>query len=920
MVEDEDLGSAGGISASDAGIADITSCLNVSMGDAVGEGVCNDDSISITDSFIAPSGVEASHNVSLSLPVGGIVMNSAMGMDSSVSEFLGDEHGMNRDDHMFMDVGGELGLGSIGHRVVADQMLEEPPSDPFFGDSVMDDHVGMDYEPSSAPLIHKTSMVGNPFLRGDVKLMDHEPHYPSRAQPKAVPVPAARNNPAPASHHNQQTDSPSVCARSRYGRRTAVTNFARLLDPMSRSNSPSSDVAKEVRSPSAHAPEEANSSASMVDTVRALVYKIGAPPPSIAAAAVNPHSDKYIGVRLKQSGFGAVIKKNHSEINLGIYDSAEEAARAYDMAALFCQGERAKVNFSDSLDLYDAHYTPDLKLPVSPMRDKDFYTLYFLSMTATPRGAGFVLTDLADRLPYSAVRCIDSAVWEEYSAKNDNLNMWAEFGAQILWLVKHQLIDDVISQAWRMQAMPAWEALCTECMTGEHAAKVLQEAEQTAVDWDKVAAMWDSETNTVNPMGRTRSSIRRGDYPLGRGAAQLSNEMATKDKRKRDVIEEPACDPAFEGLGEFARLNSHLVTTYSHDPFGYVDGIGPTLDVIRSQRKTQRVHAIHIPQVHEATVRAPSTPVVQPQQPQHAPQHHYEREQRTAAPQVREMLHRPERISSHNNHRGVNNIGSQGQDLSKNSKGLVCRFCGKAFTHAPAHLQHERAHLQQQETMNPSSRIYQYMPTSSSSSPRISRDTSKLDVMPALEARARSTGALMKTSGLSISHEAPQIPVKPRQVSKFLLELAARLPMDASTLHDSVAWEQWGVVTAKSDTVQQVCDQMDWLVSRIDDRVMSLTWTEACRILWKTECESCDSGPELMSLASRFERDALDWGKMEQFVAQARLINVKQALAAADSADANGADAKVRFFFGICDFFLVIILCICIYVHTHAHA
>ena len=75
-----------------------------------------------------------------------------------------------------------------------------------------------------------------------------------------------------------------------------------------------------------------------------MVYKVGGPSAQVASAAVNPNSDKYIGVRIKQSGFGAVIKKNHSEINLGIYDTAEEAARAYDMAALVCQGDRAKVN------------------------------------------------------------------------------------------------------------------------------------------------------------------------------------------------------------------------------------------------------------------------------------------------------------------------------------------------------------------------------------------------------------------------------------------------------------------------------------------------------------------------------------------------------------------------------------------------
>ena len=38
---------------------------------------------------------------------------------------------------------------------------------------------------------------------------------------------------------------------------------------------------------------------------------------------------------------------------------------------------------------------------------------------------------------------------------------------------------------------------------------------------------------------------------------------------------------------------------------------------------------------------------------------------------------------------------------SSKSKGMTCSFCGKVFSHAPAHLQHERAHLQQQATKNP---------------------------------------------------------------------------------------------------------------------------------------------------------------------------------------------------------------------------
>ncbi|KAJ1481098.1 hypothetical protein T484DRAFT_1808757 [Baffinella frigidus] len=138
----------------------------------------------------------------------------------------------------------------------------------------------------------------------------------------------------------------------------------------------------------------------MIEAVQKLVRRAGPPSASVIAAASNPHSDKFIGVRPKQSsrasnphednfigvrpkqigygamGYGAVIKKNHCEINLGTYECAEEAARAYDInlgtyecaeeaaraydvAALMCQasapnpGERAKLNFIDSFQELD---------------------------------------------------------------------------------------------------------------------------------------------------------------------------------------------------------------------------------------------------------------------------------------------------------------------------------------------------------------------------------------------------------------------------------------------------------------------------------------------------------------------------------------------------------------------------------------
>lgn len=65
----------------------------------------------------------------------------------------------------------------------------------------------------------------------------------------------------------------------------------------------------------------------------------------------------YIGVRRRDGYWVAELKRSGQTIKLGHFDSASDAARAYDTAALKYQGDRAKVNFEESRQASDAsHY------------------------------------------------------------------------------------------------------------------------------------------------------------------------------------------------------------------------------------------------------------------------------------------------------------------------------------------------------------------------------------------------------------------------------------------------------------------------------------------------------------------------------------------------------------------------------------
>lgn len=131
-----------------------------------------------------------------------------------------------------------------------------------------------------------------------------------------------------------ETKAGSMGSCSRYGRARAVPNFARMIDPLStRGTAQASDGSRSVGGCGSE-DFPSKSFSSLVERVQDLVSKIGvtvlAPLPD---SPVTPQagSEKYIGVRSKHVGidrrFSAVIKKNHSEIHLGVYQTAAEVLK-----------------------------------------------------------------------------------------------------------------------------------------------------------------------------------------------------------------------------------------------------------------------------------------------------------------------------------------------------------------------------------------------------------------------------------------------------------------------------------------------------------------------------------------------------------------------------------------------------------------
>jgi hypothetical protein len=110
-----------------------------------------------------------------------------------------------------------------------------------------------------------------------------------------------------------------------------------------------------------------------------------------------------------------------------------------------------------------------------------------------------VLTDLADRLPYSAVRSTEYSLWKQYATRNASLEAWADFGAQLAWLLREQLDHVVLSQGWDYAG---WEARCGGCSNSAEAGRLLREVEGEGgkgIDWKKVRMIYYLGFQCWNP-------------------------------------------------------------------------------------------------------------------------------------------------------------------------------------------------------------------------------------------------------------------------------------------------------------------------------------------------------------------------------------------------------------------------------------
>lgn len=307
-----------------------------------------------------------------------------------------------------------------------------------------------------------------------------------------------------------QVEDQAPTTTSRFGRVRAVPNFARMVDPLAQRTANTDAPAPRAPPSNGGADDvQATATQNMIELVKVIVSKapkLGSG--SSPAGAPSQGQDKFVGVRIKQNGYGAVIKKNHSEINLGTFATPEEAARAYDMAALICQGDRAKVNFLDSWDIVQQYDTSAIREPfrdyhkesrehmaamhaarhhhVAPYgMQPEFTPVTYESVDTTkPSSLGRLLNDFSDRFPYAAVRDLDPAIWEVFTERNCTLSSFSEFGSQLLWL-SSQITDAAMQDSWGMH-QHIFEHGCRNCHQGDKCLGLMKKFDQQGVDWDKV--------------------------------------------------------------------------------------------------------------------------------------------------------------------------------------------------------------------------------------------------------------------------------------------------------------------------------------------------------------------------------------------------------------------------------------------------
>ena len=111
-----------------------------------------------------------------------------------------------------------------------------------------------------------------------------------------------------------------------------------------------------------------------------------------------------------------------------------------------------------------------------------------------------MLLDLADRIPYSAVRESTASVWDNFRTNTQNCKTPSELAQNLLWF-SQQILPRVLHSTWSQgiasgkatAGQEAWRDQCGQCKQEADVLAVLKDFECNAVDWNEVSIAFREE-------------------------------------------------------------------------------------------------------------------------------------------------------------------------------------------------------------------------------------------------------------------------------------------------------------------------------------------------------------------------------------------------------------------------------------------
>ena len=525
------------------------------------------------------------------------------------------------------------------------------------------------------------------------------------------------------------------------------------------------------------------------------------------------------------------------------------------MAALLSQGERAKVNFADSMSLFCIHTGLDPG-PICGTQNSGHLNTSTLDIAAPSSNAstnavsedalklialGGALDELANKLPYSAVCSSTTGDWEEFYHKNETLSHVTDIIQQLIWF-SSQVLKVVLSEGWSECRHSEWEAACRKIEDADAAVALVKEFEKNALNWDQINTLWEAQDaqeaqdGKVGPIaGESQSGIDRADMTASYPVPDISVKVDPGEAwqiQKRRFAEGPGQGPEDieASISHFLELNQHLIEDTDNSPrskevlpkcgssaLGRF-GIEPTLEFARLSRSSMMSSSKRVYEKHSRKLLKSSMISAI-------------RSQKLDGRALDSVLRPP----------------SIGPGIGRKGHGLRCRYCGKEFTHPPAHLQHERAHahIQPREGVKLATRS---ISIADASAPTVSSEA---------QSTADDCPSFRKADALPILEQVAL-------AAKELGKLAYRLP--AGAWHDpseAVRERALQLASVPSGTVHDVAQRMLELASLVSPRALRAGWRDEAGPeseggVWRSQCASCGSLLAFTDLAGAFERNALD--------------------------------------------------------------